>query len=107
LTPERRAALEAEAELLIAELKRRYADRGIAGVSTREFTKRWRGVRVEEPDGPPELDDAERRACGEATRRRLDGTDVPYRGGIAWPIDREISDTTWNAIIRKLDQMAR
>jgi len=32
LTPEENAALDAEGQALIAELKRRYTDRGIAGV---------------------------------------------------------------------------
>ena len=107
LTPEKTAELEAEARALIAELKRRFADRGIAGVSNSEFAKRWRGVPAEEPDGPSELDDSERRAYGEMTRRHLDGTNVSYRGGVAWPIGREISDATWARIDRQLDRIWR
>jgi hypothetical protein len=68
LTPERMAELQAEAQTLIAELKRRYADRGIAGVPNIEFVSRWQGVRAEEAEGAPSIRTAvrscsSRKAC--------------------------------------------
>jgi len=74
-------------------------------VSNAEFIEQCRGVSAEEPEGPPEVDDAERRACRDATQRHLDGSDVSYRGGVAWPIGREIGDATRNAIDRRLDEL--
>jgi len=104
LTPNEKAALEAETRALIAELKRRYDERGIAGVPNAEFVDRWRGVRPEEPSGAPELSDAERLSYRDMTRRHLEGTDISYRGGIAWPIGRQITEATWDKVFRRLDR---
>jgi hypothetical protein len=43
------AELEAEADALIARLKCRWSDRGIAGVSDAEFKLGWDGVRLKSP----------------------------------------------------------
>jgi hypothetical protein len=105
LTPEQKAALHAERKALINELKRRLGDRGIIGVPNLEFVSRWRGAPLEEPAGPPELTAEEVLSNKEATRRRLKGEDCSYRGGVAWPIGRQISGATWARINRKLERI--
>lgn len=49
MTAARRAELEAENRVLIAELKRRMSDKGIAGVSHQEFLTGWDGVQLKPP----------------------------------------------------------
>lgn len=44
-----RARLEAEADELIAALRRRLEDRGSFGVPHAEFTRGWDGVRLQPP----------------------------------------------------------
>jgi hypothetical protein len=105
LTPEQKAALHAEVKALINELKRRLGDRGISGVPNAEFISRWRGVRMEEPDGPPELTAEELVSNLAATRRRLNGEDSTYRGGVVYPMEVELSDATLARIDRQLDRI--
>ena len=105
LTPEQKAAIEAELKALINELKRRLGDRGISGVPNLEFISRWRGVRMEEPVGPLELTAEELLSNKAATRRRLNGEDSTYRGGVVYPMEVELSDATLARIDRQLDRI--
>jgi hypothetical protein len=107
LTPEQKAAIEAELKALINELKRRLGDRGISGVPNLEFINRWRGVRMEEPVGPLELTAEELLSNKAATRRRLNGEDATYRGGVVYPMEVELSDATLARIDRQLDRIWR
>jgi hypothetical protein len=104
LTPERKAQLKTERDALFAELKRRLEDRGIAGVPACEFHLHL-GIPPEPADGAGELNEEEKELFRQATRRRRDSSDLSYRGGVAWPVHREISDATWNRISRELDRL--